>query len=150
LFYFYIVAVIGVTLFPFPLQKEAVNPFLENNFIPFRSMIPTLLNGIHVFEAWGRFPPGIIKQLGGNILLLLPLGFFVPLIWKNKKSFLKALSIGFLFALGIEATQLIISAFLGFTYRIADVDDILLNCMGFVLGYSLFKLRRTKSLRNHP
>lgn len=136
LFYFYIVATIAITLFPLPFQENLIhdkraNNFLVNNFIPFHS----------IYEIISTSPFFVIlKQIGGNIILGMPLGFFLPLIWKKSKSLMKALSVGILFSVGIEAIQFFISLLLGYTYKITDVDDVLLNAFGCILGYVLYKI----------
>ena len=78
---------------------------------------------------------------GLNILLFVPLGFILPLLWKEFRSW-KAMGItGFLASLGIELAQLL-------NYRISDVDDLIMNTLGALLGYALLTLlsRRKKTL----
>lgn len=138
LLYFYIVAVISITLFPLPVQQELINDstgdsFLKNNYIPFRS--------IYDIAAHNSFSVAA-RQIAGNIVLLIPLGFLAPFVWHGKNSFSKVFPIGFLFSFGIELTQFLISMFLGFTYKVSDVDDIILNTSGFALGYLLYKMFR--------
>ena len=70
-----------------------------------------------------------IVMLFGNIGTFLPLGIFPALLFRNfgaKKTFL----FGLCFSLGAECCQF----FLG---RHCDVDDVLLNVMGVMLGYGL-------------
>ena len=50
---------------------------------------------------------------------------------------------GIAFSLIVETTQLAISVLLGFTYKIADIDDLILNSAGVVVGYAGFLLLRT-------
>ncbi len=54
-----------------------------------------------------------------------------------------ALLAGIAFSLIVETTQLAISVLLGFTYKIADIDDLILNSAGVVVGYAGFLLLRT-------
>lgn len=68
-----------------------------------------------------------------NIILFVPLGLFMPLLWKRFASLQKVLSISFLFSLAIELSQL-------FNFRTTDIDDLLMNTLGGVLGFYLFKL----------
>lgn len=68
-----------------------------------------------------------------NIILFVPLGLFMPLLWKRFASLQKVLSISFLFSLTIELSQL-------FNFRTTDIDDLLMNTLGGVLGFYLFKL----------
>ena len=42
----------------------------------------------------------------------------------------------------IESSQLAVSLALGYSYRVTEVDDVLLNFAGVLLGYALFALVR--------
>jgi glycopeptide antibiotics resistance protein len=148
LFYFYIVAVIGVTLFPLPITQEFIewrkglSP-LENNFIPFTFLSESIArlsyNPNIPFDYFDYAMAIVLRQVGGNILLGMPFGFLAPLVWKKRNTFLKVLVAGFWFSFAIEASQFLISLWLGYTYRITDVDDIILNCTGCMMGYLIYK-----------
>lgn len=75
-----------------------------------------------------------VENLAGNVLLFLPLGFLLPWVWKGMERWWKALTVSFLFTAGIELFQLF-SAFGAF-----DVDDLLLNCAGAMLGFWLWSI----------
>ncbi len=75
----------------------------------------------------------IIENLIGKIALFLPFGFLVPIIVGRRIKVLKLFLIGFLLCFIIEATQLMTRT------GIFDVDDLMLNMIGIILGYSLFK-----------
>ena len=89
------------------------------NLIPFQSL------------EWGAQTKFTLFNLLGNIIMFLPLGFFTALLWRctRKRVFLIGLSItGF-----IEIWQL-------FVGRAYDVDDLLLNTLGVMCGFWLWKL----------
>jgi glycopeptide antibiotics resistance protein len=67
-------------------------------------------------------------QVGGNILLLLPLGLVSGCL---KKGWLWVALVSLL----IEVSQLLLSLQLGFVYRTFDVDDLWMNSLGGFLGY---------------
>ncbi|NVP17652.1 VanZ family protein [Candidatus Gracilibacteria bacterium] len=143
IFYIYITSLLAVTLFPIPIAglKEISTYITDtNNFIPFNSILDILLN---------KNLPLIIKskQVIGNIIIFIPLGFLIPFIWKNKSNFKKTLSIGIFGTLFIETTQFIISIILGFNYKVTDIDDIILNTLGFIIGFCIFRLFK-KSIEN--
>lgn len=75
----------------------------------------------------------IFKNILGNVLLFLPFGFFMPIIYRKLRTFKTCLTLSFLMSLAIEASQY------SFADRIFDVDDIFLNTLGAVLGWLLFK-----------
>jgi glycopeptide antibiotics resistance protein len=73
-------------------------------------------------------------QIVGNFLMLLPLGIYIPLLYKKLSNFFVVLLISFLVSSTIEVLQLITR------FRSADVDDILLNTLGACSGFILYKL----------
>ena len=90
---------------------------------------------------------GVVLDLGGvnlspfynvntigfflNILLFVPFGILVPLIWQKKNGFLPVLFSGFTFSLLIEVSQVL-------GYRVSDVDDLMTNTLGAVIGFFLY------------
>ena len=81
-------------------------------------------------------------NIGGNILLLLPLGLLLPILWTNLRNLKKIFLIGLFTSLSIEILQLIENIlYLGF--RSVDIDDVIFNVIGIILGYSLFKVLHT-------
>lgn len=90
-----------------------------------------------------RWDPGItfvpfIGMIGDlrstvlNIVLFLPLGIGLPLLWDRYDSLQKTLLFGFCISLGIETAQL-------FTYRATDINDLITNVTGTLLGYLIYK-----------
>ena len=95
----------------------------DMNLIPFR-MVGDYLQAFRDGDLFYA-----IVMLFGNLGTFLPLGFFPALLFRNfgaKKTFLFGLS----FSLGAECCQF----FLG---RHCDVDDVILNVTGVMLGYGL-------------
>lgn len=68
-----------------------------------------------------------------NILLFVPLGFFLPVLWKRFRPFLLTTLFGLCFSLFIELLQL-------FTLRATDVNDLMTNTVGTILGWCLGRL----------
>ena len=67
-----------------------------------------------------------------NIIMFMPLGFLLPMIW-HRCRFHQVLLIGMLSSLAIEIMQL-------FNWRVSDIDDLLMNTLGAVIGFLLFKV----------
>lgn len=65
-----------------------------------------------------------------NVLLFLPLGCFLPILRSKFRSFFKTLLVGFSTSAFIEVFQI-------FTYRATDVNDLMTNSLGTILGYFL-------------
>ncbi|NEN80969.1 VanZ family protein, partial [Paenibacillus elgii] len=55
---------------------------------------------------------------------------------------------GILFGLCIELSQLIIGVGIGFFYRSLDVDDIISNTIGVILGYAFLTLLKRFDVKN--
>ena len=94
-------------------------------------------------EQLGAF--AVFSNLFGNILIFVPFGFFIAMA-SSSRSFFKALFNSLGLSLCVEIVQLFtrVGSF--------DVDDILLNTIGGVLGYILFaicnQIRRKHRVRN--
>lgn len=97
------------------------NNISSNNLIPFREMFR--------YDLGSRL---FLKNVLGNIIMFLPYGFFTSYFLKEKK-LLPILILTVVTSLTIECTQLMIG-------RVFDIDDILLNIMGGVLGHYLYIL----------
>lgn len=67
-----------------------------------------------------------------NIVLFLPFGFLLPLIWKKADRLRHALLYGATFSLLIEVSQLL-------NNRSTDIDDLILNTLGSLIGFGVFK-----------
>lgn len=65
-----------------------------------------------------------------NLLMFVPLGCLLPMLRGKFRSFSKTLLLGFVMSVFIEFLQL-------FTYRATDVNDLITNTLGTVLGYLL-------------
>lgn len=68
-----------------------------------------------------------------NVLLFMPLGFMLPYIWKKYEVLWKTALSGFTFSLIIELSQL-------FNRRVTDIDDLLMNTLGTLIGWVIFRL----------
>lgn len=68
-----------------------------------------------------------------NIIMVMPLGFLLPYIWRNFRRVSKVALTGFLFSVFIEFSQL-------FTNRLVDIDDLIMNTLGAILGYIVWKV----------
>jgi len=68
-----------------------------------------------------------------NIVLGIPLGILIPLIWEKRNTFLCTLRTGFFFSLLIEISQLL-------NNRSSDIDDLLMNTAGTAIGFLCYKV----------
>lgn len=92
-----------------------------SNFIPFKEMFR---------YEFGTKP--FVKNILGNVLLFMPYGLAVG-YYTNIKKIRHSIILGLMLSLSIETTQYLIG-------RVFDVDDIILNLVGFSLGFILYIL----------
>ncbi len=128
---------IGLTLlvlFTVGLASQTVLPKLTQqtpggwdgiNLIPFHILRETYIE----VTRYGNVEYFLINFLG-NIGIFMPLGFLPPLLWRLRNG--QVLLLGFSVSLTIELMQL-------FLPRSTDVDDLLLNTLGTLLGLLLYR-----------
>lgn len=68
-----------------------------------------------------------------NVLLFVPLGFFLPVLWQGFHRAWRTVLFGFGASLLIELLQL-------FSFRATDVNDLMTNTLGAFLGWVLGRL----------
>ena len=86
---------------------------------------------------------GFIVNICGNVLAFMPFGFLLPLLNRAYRKFYIKAVLSILFSLIVETVQLLLKV------GVFDVDDILMNSLGGILGYIVFMVihaihRRTK------
>lgn len=111
------------------------------NLIPLRTVgnyLHILVNRDYYLEKWGfasiyafQARQAVIN-LGGNVGMFIPLGFFLPRVFEKLRKAWKTLLItgGIIFL--VEVLQLF--SLLGS----CDVDDLILNVIGAAIGYGLW------------
>jgi len=104
------------------------------NFIPFKTIIYYLKGNQSVRIA--------MENLLGNIFAFSPLGFLLPLLFKNCKRITNTFLISTGISFFIEIIQLI------FNLGSCDIDDIILNALGSLLGFGLYFLFKYFTKRN--
>ena len=68
-----------------------------------------------------------------NLVLFVPLGFFLPLLYKKYQHIKNVILTGFLFSLSIEIVQM-------FGWGATDINDLITNTVGVCLGYLVYYL----------
>lgn len=101
------------------------------NWVPFRTirMLYTYYYKYHYFSSWYW-----ISNLYGNICLLAPFGLLLPLVRHRRMSFLSIFLLAALFSVAIEGAQFLTGV------GEADIDDVILNLTGAMLGYVLYRI----------
>ncbi|MEK5397969.1 VanZ family protein [Paenibacillus sp. FSL K6-2859] len=143
-FIFYFLAALFLVLLPLPetrntcsLQKPGTQHY---SLIPFQFIVSTFDNSGVVLSQPATyrllFSQPSFYQAFFNFLLLLPFGVYLRYFFQDKKHWKQALGITFSLTLFYEVTQVTgIYGIYNCPYRIFDVDDLLLNTTGGVLGF---------------
>lgn len=102
------------------------------NLVPFQTIIDQFL-GVNPYVMQEDIISVSVLYFASNICLFIPLGIFIPLVWPRINNAKAVVCIG----IGISLLKEIIQFFVG---RSTDIDDLLLNTLGVVIGYFLYKL----------
>lgn len=139
LVYVCIVVIIRFTFCPFGTVDGKIQPLLfdAERILPFRiNLIPF----VYLFDY--ETVREIMLNLLGNSLMFVPVGIVYPIVYKKLNTHVKVIAAGIGFSLAIELLQL------PFFDRVSDVDDLILNSLGYVLGYLIYLLvKRIKTGR---
>ena len=68
--------------------------------------------------------------------MFIPSGILFPIVYRKLNNFWKVVGAGVLLSLCIEILQL------PFSVRATDIDDLLLNTAGVIIGYAVYSLVR--------
>lgn len=133
-FWIYLLYVVSVILFPFPIFGDQTNVA----FKPRINLIPFYFGSCEMLNL-------CIRDIVGNILLTIPFGFGISFITRIKAKDFVALA----FAVGLtfECAQLLMSFVFKIAFRTIDINDVLLNATGVLIGYGFFKIFSTAYLK---
>ena len=117
------------TFFPFEKISGEVQPLLLDtaNITPFRINYVPFVNLLDYPEA-ASIPLNVV----GNTVMFIPVGIVWPSVYKELKTHKAVIAAGMGFSLCIEILQL------PFFQRVSDVDDLILNTIGFSVGYLIY------------
>lgn len=116
IFSFYLVAVYALVGMP---NVSYVRFDLTLNLIPIVGMINDLRSNIL------------------NVLLFVPLGIMLPILWEKYRGIKDTVRFGFGMSLAIELLQIL-------TFRATDINDLITNTAGTLLGYSVASILMKK------
>ncbi len=95
--------------------------------VPLWNLVVNLRHGDRVLAT--------LAGAAGNVVLFLPLGFLLPLLWPRLDRLGRVVGIGFALSAVIELSQLAAPG-----VRRADVNDVLMNTLGTALGFLAWRL----------
>jgi glycopeptide antibiotics resistance protein len=125
----YAAVLVVVTLAPIRWRPDLGR--YRNNWkpqlVPVWNLVVNLRDGDRVLPT--------LAGAAGNVVLFLPFGFLLPLLWPRLDRFWRTVGAGLALSAAIELSQV---AFPG--VRRADVNDVLMNTMGAALGFLAWRL----------
>jgi glycopeptide antibiotics resistance protein len=131
-FYLYIIAIAAITIVPLSYSVHRTPGENDLNFVPLK----TTMNAIKHAMKFERFRISMLFQnTAGNIVMFVPLGFLLPLVIKKINSFARVFFAGLFFSALIELMQYTERSF--GVYRSVDIDDVILNTLGAILGWMI-------------
>lgn len=129
IFIFYILILYGITVYRYGIDFnnfwDIENRLSKVNLILFEEILEMLRHG-SLYNAF--------YNIIGNIVWFIPLGYLIPFICKDLSSIGIIVRVSMLISFSIEIMQFI------FRTGISDIDDILFNTIGGMLGYIIFKM----------
>lgn len=126
LFFIYFLAVIYFTICKGGLLNIAFKNNVYINLIPFKETMQMFNNE---FMGIGN----ALYNIMGNIIMFIPLGFFIPFLFESGNKFNKVLLYSLCASITIEMIQLLTSI------NITDIDDVIFNTLGGVIGLVMYR-----------
>ena len=127
MFYACIIILARIVYFPWHHingRIGALNFNFQKLFPPRVNLIPF----VHLVDNYAGWQMNII----GNISMFIPVGIFLPACFKQLKTVWKTIIAGSSISLFIEITQLM------FYERCSDVDDLIMNTTGVLIGALIY------------
>ena len=131
LVYICLVVVVRFTFCPFGKVDGKIQPLLFDASRRFPVRL-TLIPSVYLFD-YPAMKEALLNLIG-NITMFIPLGIVWPVCFKQLNSHRKVIAAGVGTSLLIEILQL------PFFDRVSDIDDLILNSLGFLIGYGIYLL----------
>lgn len=129
LIFIYGVLVVHVTIFPLPLDKIGAEMLRISSSPNYINLIPLIDLKDYDFNSF-------VRQMICNIIMFMPLGFLLPAYSIKFQNIKCTTKVSFLVSLFIESLQLLISFFfIHGAFRIFDINDLIMNTLGGIIGF---------------
>ena len=131
LMYVNLAVIFRFTFFPMSKVEGHVQPLVFDiaTAFPFRVNLLPLVN---LFDYDSK--RDLLLNVIGNVAMFIPSGIVLPIVYKRLDTFWKVLFAGAGISLCIEIVQL------PFSVRATDIDDLILNTAGVIIGYGIYRL----------
>ena len=130
--------IIRFVFYPFFAVDGQVQPLI----IQTREIFPPRLNLIPIINLTDyEVKREAVINIIGNVALFIPTGIILPILYKRLNCFWKVLLAGVCISLGIEGIQLLLPN------SVTDIDDLILNAVGVIIGYGIFSFAKMQIKR---
>ncbi len=125
--YICIIVIARIVYFPWHLEDGHIGTlvFDSQRILPFRLNLRPIVHLFDIYEGWQR-------NIFGNIAMFIPVGLAWPFCFKKLDNIGKVVLSGFCFSLLIELSQLL------FYDRGTDIDDLITNTAGVLIGAIIY------------
>ena len=142
LIYVNLAVIIRFVFYPMELQNGRIRPLIFDpeglrtpkiNAIPFQNLF--------AYDIRRE----LLMNFFGNVVLFIPSGVILPAVYAKLGKFWKTAAAGAGISLAVELLQLL------FIERTTDIDDLIFNTLGVILGYGIYAVFRSiiKGRRKH-
>lgn len=131
LVYICIIVVVRYTFCPFGKVDGKIQPLIFD----VAKMLPPRINLVPLVHLLDYAIAGeATLNIVGNTTMFIPIGIIFPIVYTKLNTHAKVIAAGVGFSLCIEILQI------PFYDRVSDVDDLILNSVGFLSGYGIYLL----------
>ncbi len=130
IWFLYFLSLVKVVFFPityFYKKNPEITSKLYYQFSPFNTILKSIEHDLWI-------------QVIGNILLLLPIPVLYVVLKRKIQRFHKNFLLGLLISLLIEIIQLGINYVTGYPNKVMDIDDVILNVSGILVGWFISRV----------
>jgi glycopeptide antibiotics resistance protein len=136
-FYVYIFSVLTLTGYFILFREVSAHDWWDKMIIRIANRKGVNLRPLHSIKQYGM----LAYQVVGNFVMLMPLGIYIPLMYKRISGIIAVSFVCMLVSVGIELMQLVTN------FRVTDIDDVILNTMGAGLGYIIYAMIKSATGR---
>lgn len=142
LYVLFCIGLCALTLFPYGFWGDCIRMLWEPDF-ELSLDLPGWKEGLHRLQSLPesitpfreilrvtKGGPWLWFVLWGNIGMFAPIGFGLGLLWRRRRWY-HAILVGGVFSFGIEFVQI-------FVGRVSDIDDVMLNTAGTLIGFLIY------------
>lgn len=135
LFITYLIALFIITIYRFGNTNE----YADINIIPFKLLIESYQYSVSDNPQMAL--PVLLYNVIGNIIWFIPMGFFLAYFMKSNR-FIRVCILCLLISVWIETIQYLL------VVGISDIDDVIFNTIGGIIGFCIYQIAIKKGIIN--